>query len=255
MILPKKAVDAVIVSQQELMHDVFSLEVKVPDLTKLASPGQFVQLRILTGAFVLRRPVGIAAVDINKGTMTFIYRVVGKGTKTLADLNTGDIINVLGPLGHGFDIKAKRPLIVGGGMGLSPVLFYAASLQGQADVLMGGKNKAELFWRELYAEKVQNIYCTTDDGSYGTKGFATTLLPKLLQENAYDLVVVCGPEIMMRSVAKIAREHNIRCQVSLEKRMGCGLGACLSCSIDTTAGERKKVCQDGPVFEAGEVFE
>lgn len=255
MILPKKAVDAVIVSQQELMHDVFSLVVKVPELIRLARPGQFVQLRILTGAFVLRRPVGIAAVDNIEGTMTFIYRVVGKGTKALAELNAGDVINVLGPLGHGFATEAKRPLIVGGGMGLSPVLFYAASLQGQADVLMGGKNKAELFWRKLYAGKVQNIYCTTDDGSYGTKGFTTTLLPKLLQENAYDLVVVCGPEVMMRGVAKIAQEHNVRCQVSLEKRMGCGLGACLSCSLDTTAGERKKVCKDGPVFEAGEVFE
>lgn len=139
-------------------------------------------------------------------------------------------------------------------MGLSPVLFYAAAMQGKADVLMGGKTKGELFWQELFTGKVQDIFCTTDDGSLGTKGFTTTLLPELLAKKDYDIVVACGPEIMMKGIAKIAKEHGVRCQVSLEKRMGCGLGACLSCSIDTTDGKRKKVCKDGPVFEAGEVF-
>lgn len=252
--MPKVLEDATIVSQRELAPAVYCLVLAAPAVAKNAVPGQFVQLRILTGAFTLRRPVGIAAADTERGTITVIYRVVGKGTHALSDLVTGEKVNVLGPLGHGFDVTAKRPLIVGGGMGLSPMLFYASALNGAADVLMGGKTASELFWQELYAGKVANIYCTTDDGSLGTKGFTTTLLPELLAKNDYDLVVVCGPEIMMRGVAKIAREYNVPCEVSLEKRMGCGLGACLSCSIDTTDGKRKKVCKDGPVFRAEEVF-
>ena len=254
MIMPKLAVDAVILSQQELAADVFRMVVEAPAIASQAEPGQFVQLRLLTGSFVLRRPVGIAEVDEKKGTISFIYRVVGKGTKAFSELVNGEVVNVLGPLGHGFDTTAHHPLIVGGGMGLSPVLFYAAAMQGRADVLMGGKTADELFWEKLYQPVTGQIFCTTDDGSRGTKGFTTTLLPKLLQDNAYDLIVACGPEIMMKGIARIAEEHGIRCQVSLEKRMGCGLGACLSCSIDTTTGQRKKVCKDGPVFESGEVF-
>ncbi|MBQ1808734.1 MAG: dihydroorotate dehydrogenase electron transfer subunit, partial [Selenomonas sp.] len=167
----------------------------------------------------------------------------------------GEGINILGPLGHGFSLQAKRPLLVGGGMGLSPLLFCATAFAGKADVLMGGRTQRELFWEDIYAPHVHSVYCTTDDGSYGEKGFVTTVLPKLLQANDYDLVLVCGPEVMMKAVAKIASDHNIPCQVSLEKRMGCGLGACLSCSIDTTNGQRKKVCKDGPVFWAEEVFD
>lgn len=256
MDLPKEkvTVDANIVSQQELYDQVFQLVVKAPEVAALAEAGQFVQLRILNSNCLLRRPVGIAAADKEKGTVAFIYRVVGKGTKAISELKAGDTINVLGPLGHGFDTTAKKPLIVGGGMGLSPVLFYAAVMQGKADVLMGGKTAGELFWQDLFTGKVHEIFCTTDDGSLGTKGFTTTLLPELLEKKDYDLVVACGPEIMMKGIAKIAKEHGLRCQVSLEKRMGCGLGACLSCSIDTTDGKRKKVCKDGPVFEAGEVF-
>lgn len=256
MDLPKEkvTVDANIVSQQELYDQVFQLVVKAPEVAALAEAGQFVQLRILNRSCLLRRPVGIAAADKEKGTVAFIYRVVGKGTKAISELKAGDTINVLGPLGNGFDTTAKKPLIVGGGMGLSPVLFYAAAMQGKADVLMGGKTAGELFWQDLFTGKVQEIFCTTDDGSLGTRGFTTTLLPELLEKKDYDLVVACGPEIMMKGIAKIAKEHGLRCQVSLEKRMGCGLGACLSCSIDTTDGKRKKVCKDGPVFEAGEVF-
>ena len=256
MALPKKkvAIDAKVISQQALYDHVFKLVVEAPEVAERAEAGQFVQLRIVNGSCLLRRPVGIDDADKDKGTVAFIYRVVGKGTTALSQLKAGNTINVLGPLGHGFDTKAKKPLIVGGGMGLSPVLFYAAAMEGKADVLMGGKTAGELFWQDLFTGKVQDIFCTTDDGSLGTKGFTTTLLPELLAKKDYDLVVACGPEIMMKGIAKIAKEHGVRCQVSLEKRMGCGLGACLSCSIDTTDGQRKKVCKDGPVFEAGEVF-
>lgn len=254
MTLPKKILeDATILSQQEIVEGAFRMEVRAPQIAATAQPGQFVQMRVPHGPYILRRPIGVGSVDKKAGKVTLFYRVVGKGTKVFSELMNGETINLLGPLGHGFDLAAEHPLIVGGGMGLSPVLFYAASMLGRADVLMSGKTKAELFWREIYAPYVQNIFCTTDDGSFGTRGFPTVALPDILAEHSYDLIVVCGPEIMMRGVAKIAKQHGIRCEVSMEKRMGCGLGACLSCSIDTTKG-RKKVCKDGPVFNAEEVF-
>ena len=252
---PKKIVrDAKVLAQQELATDVFFLVVEAPEIARLARAGQFVQLRILSGDFTLRRPVGVAAVDEKKGSIAFIYRVVGKGTRALSQLMPGEIVNVLGPLGHGFAMQYEHPLIVGGGMGLSPLLYYAAVMQGKADVLMGGKTAEELFWKNLFDDLCGQCFLTTDDGSLGTKGFTTTVLPKLLEKGSYDVVVTCGPEILMRGVAKIATEHGIPCEVSLEKRMACGLGACLSCSIDTTDGQRKKVCKDGPVFPAEEVF-
>ena len=255
MILPEKIIeDSRIILQQELADHVFRMVVEAPNIAARAKAGQFVQLRITSGSFLLRRPVGIAEADAEKGTAAFIYRVVGKGTKAMSELKAGDRINILGPLGHGFDTKAQKPLIIGGGMGLSPLLFYADAVNGQADVLMGGKTECELFWRKLFAPKAQEIFCTTDDGSLGAKGFPTMLLPELLVQKSYDLIAVCGPEVMMKGIARIAKEHGIRCQVSLEKRMGCGLGACLSCSIDTTDGRRRKVCKDGPVFDAEEVF-
>ena len=255
MILPKMLeMDARVVQQQELIETVCFLLVHAPEIARMAEPGQFVQLRILSGAFPLRRPVGVAAVDREKGNIAFIYRVVGKGTKALSALQKDDTVNVLGPLGHGFSLAFERPLIIGGGMGLSPLLYYAAALAGRGDVLMGGRTAEELFWNTLFTGFARHIFLTTDDGSLGVKGFTTDLLPTLLSRYDYDGIVVCGPEIMMRTVAKIAGEHHIPCEVSLEKRMACGLGACLSCSIDVRGGGRRKVCKDGPVFLAEEVF-
>ena len=135
---------------------------------------------------------------------------------------------------------------------LYSALFFAAA-HGSSSVLMGGRTKAELFWEELFRPHVRAVHATTDDGSYGTEGFVTTLLPELLQEGDYDAVAVCGPPIMMESVAQMAASFGLPCEVSLERRMACGLGACLSCAVDTRGG-RRKVCKDGPVFSAEEVY-
>lgn len=252
---PKVSIAAEITAQAELAEKVYSLSVRAPEIAATAQPGQFVQLRILEPSFTLRRPVGVAAVDKQRGEVTFIYRAIGRGTAALAALMPGESVGVLGPLGHGFGMGYSHPLLVGGGMGLSPLLYVAAAYAGKANVLMGGKTADELFWTELFAPLGGRTFITTDDGSLGTKGFTTTLLPDLLEakDASYDAVLVCGPEIMMRGVAKIAAAHGLPCEVSLEKRMGCGLGACLSCSIDTAHG-RSKVCKDGPVFPAEEVF-
>ena len=251
--MPKKFLqDAHIMKQEELAPGVFMLIVQAPSIANNAAPGQFVEIRILHDAFTLRRALGIVAADRSNGSIAFIYRVVGRGTRALSKLKKGDVVNLLGPLGNSFSMGYAHPLIVGGGMGLSPLFFYAAAMQGKADILMGGRTKEELFWKDLYSG-MGEIFITTDDGSLGKKGFVTEYLSELLSAGKYDGVVVCGPEIMMKNVAKLAKEHDVPCLVSLEKRMACGLGACLSCSIDTLNG-RKKVCKDGPVFSAEEVF-
>ena len=243
-----------VLSCETMAQDLVRIILSAPDIAAQAKAGQFIHILVPDSGHVLRRPISLADVDRTTGTLTLIYRVVGKGTAAMAALQPADPINCLGPLGHGFSLTAKKPLLVGGGMGIAPLLFLAKTFAGKASILMGGRNAEEMFWPELYQGLVQDVFITTDDGSMGTKGFTVTLLPALLQKGAYDRIFVCGPEIMMRGVAGIAKEAGIACEVSLEKRMACGLGACLSCSIDTTDGQRKKVCKDGPVFPAQEVF-
>ena len=254
MHLPKVAIDAIIIENKPLCGDIYQLSVACPEIASCAQPGMFVQLQINREMLLLRRPLSIADLDTATGTVTFIYRRIGKGTAAMTSLQPQEKINCLGPLGNGFSLTVKRPLLIGGGLGIAPLLFVANRLAGQADILMGGRCRQEMFWPELFRPYARKIFITTDDGSLGTKGFTIDLLPMLLQQEKYDQIIVCGPEIMMRGVAKIAADAHIPCQVSLEKRMACGLGACLSCSCDTRDGRRVKVCKDGPVFWAQEVL-
>ena len=230
---------------------IFRLEISAQELSKIARAGQFVQVKI-SDEFTLRRPLGIASAK--NGVVKIFYRINGRGTKFLSTKKSGEHLNILGALGNGFNTNVDgRILLVGGGMGLAPLLSVAEKLSA-ADVLIGGKNSAEVnFWIKEFQSEVGKIFITTDDGSRGSKGFVTSLLPEVLEYENFSAIYTCGPEIMMRGVAKIAAENNLPCYVSLERRMACGLGACLSCSIDTASG-RKKVCKDGPVFDAAEIF-
>ena len=250
--MPKVIEEARILSHEAPIAGVDVLTLLSPRIARTALPGQFVQVSVPLRGGYLRRPLGIAEVSRAEGWIRLIYRQVGSGTEALAGAEAGGSVSVLGPLGRGFTTELRHPLLVGGGMGLTPLLFFAAE-HPNVSVLMGGRTKEELFWEEIYRPYVRECFVTTDDGSYGTQGFVTTLLPELLREGDYDGVAVCGPPVMMERVAAIAAEHGIPCEVSLEKRMACGLGACLSCAVDTRSG-RRKVCKDGPVFPAEEVY-
>ena len=252
MTLPKVIEEARILSHEAPIAGVDVLTLLSPRIARTALPGQFVQVSVPLRGGYLRRPLGIAEVSRAEGWIRLIYRQVGSGTEALAGTEAGGSVSVLGPLGCGFTTELRHPLLVGGGMGLTPLLFFAAE-HPNASVLMGGRTKEELFWEEIYRPYVRECFVTTDDGSYGMQGFVTALLPELLREGDYDGVAVCGPPVMMERVAAIAAEHGIPCEVSLEKRMACGLGACLSCAVDTRSG-RRKVCKDGPVFPAEEVY-
>ncbi len=254
--MPKTIAKAKVLGQRALNSSINLIEVYAPEIARQAVPGQFVNVKVCQNtAPLLRRPFGVAGVDAAKGSITMIYRVIGEATHILAATAAGDELSIVGPLGHGFDLGAKKPLLVGGGLGLAPLLFLANGFgAGRAAILMGGRTESELFWTELYKELCPDIYLTTDDGSAGTKGTVMALLPQLLATGGYDCVYVCGPVPMMRAVATACIAAGVKCQVSLEKYMACGLGACLSCACEGI-GRRIKVCKDGPVFGAEEVGE
>ena len=241
--------NAKILSNEEVAEKIFRLTVDAPELAKNSRAGQFVQVKI-SDEFTLRRPLGIASTA--GGTVKIFYRAVGRGTEKLSARRSGETLNILGALGNGYSNFGGKILLVGGGMGMAPLLCAAEKFS--ADVLLGGRTKDEvIFWQEEFRPHVGKIFVTTDDGSYAKEGFAIDLLPEVFSAENYSAILTCGPEVMMRGVAKFAVEKNIPCEVSFEKRMACGLGACLSCSIDTVDG-RKKVCKDGPVFDARKVF-
>mgnify|MGYP002624327993 FL=1 len=247
----KKLFDTEIKSNVQVAENIFRLEILSQELSEIVKAGQFVQVK-LSDEFTLRRPLGIASAK--NGVVKIFYRLVGRGTKFLSTKKVGEHLNILGALGNGFNTNVSgKILLVGGGMGIAPLLSVAEKIPA-VDILMGGKNATEInFWIKEFKNEVGKIHITTDDGSRGSKGFVTTLLPEVLEYENYAAIYTCGPEIMMRGVAQIAVENNLPCYVSFERRMACGLGACLSCSIDTSNG-RKKVCKDGPVFNAEEVF-
>lgn len=246
-----KIFDAEIKSNAAVAENIYRLEIFAQELAETARAGQFVQVK-LADEFTLRRPLGIASAK--SGVVKIFYRVVGHGTEVLSTKKAGDTLNVLGALGNGFDTNLDgKILLVGGGMGLAPLLSVAEKAD-EVDVLIGGKNRGEVeFWIKEFRAEVGKVFITTDDGSFGSLGFVTSILPEVLEYENYAAIYTCGPEIMMRGVAQIAGENNIPCKVSLERRMACGLGVCLSCSIDTASG-RRKICKDGPVFAASEVF-
>ena len=256
--MTKHLTDAKVVGQRILNATTKEIDLIAPEIAAEALPGQFVNVQVTRHtAPLLRRPLGVAGVDRENGVLTLIYRILGEATHVLAEACTGDVLSLVGPLGRGFERSAQKPLFVGGGTGLAPLLYLADDFCARGikpDVLMGGRTETELFWKDLFAGKAGKIGLTTDDGTLGAKGTVMALLPEMLQAEQYDIVYVCGPTPMMKAVSADVLARKIPCQVSLEKYMGCGLGACLSCSCQGV-GRRIKVCKDGPVFWAQEVAE
>jgi len=253
--MKKTIVLAEILSQEKLAPEVNKIELLAPAIAQEAQPGQFVTVAVSDQvAPLLRRPFGIADVNKEAGTITLIYRLLGPATHLLDKLLPQAKVSIIGPLGHGFSLAGKKPLLIGGGMGLAPLHFLATRLSAvPVEVLMGGKTQAELFWTQLFTDIVKEVHLTTDDGTEGIKGTVMALLPQLLAAG-YDSIYVCGPIPMMKAVVAEVNKTNIPCEVSLEKYMACGLGACLSCSCQGI-GKRLKVCTDGPVFDSREVVE
>lgn len=221
-------------------------------------PGQFVNILVsdCDGVF-LRRPISICDVDYDENLLLLYIKRVGKGTEHLCNANAGDTWNLLLPLGNGFVFDAdealpSKPLLIGGGVGMAPMLYLGKWLKqngAQPCFLLGGARKEDIPLIENF-EKLGKTYITTADGSIGVKGFVTD--HDFIKGDDYDSIYCCGPTPMMKAVAAIAKEKGVKCEVSLENKMACGLGACLCCVEDTTSGNRC-VCTDGPVFDIKEL--
>ncbi|WP_277302319.1 dihydroorotate dehydrogenase electron transfer subunit [Veillonella caviae] len=245
-----------VVRNTQIGSDVWMMDIHAPKQAAEAKVGQFCNVRVSgSTAPLLRRPISYAGFDAEKGTITLLYRVVGTGTELMTKLVAGDTLDCLGPLGEPF-VTTPNMLLVGGGVGIAPMLCIASHLKAgeTAQVILGFRNESEIFWADLFKDTPVEVHITTDDGSVGTKGFPTTIMPKLIGSNDFTSVMTCGPMPMMKGVAAVAKEFDVPCQVSLEERMGCGTGGCLGCACDGSGNKRYKVCKDGPVFPAEEVF-
>ncbi|MBM3118534.1 MAG: dihydroorotate dehydrogenase electron transfer subunit [Chloroflexi bacterium] len=249
-----KQVLANIISNTELMPDYHLICVEAPDIVAAASPGQFIMVKC-DEKLVLRRPLSIHRID-NSNQLSILFAVVGRGTQWLSQHQKDEKLNLLGPLGNGFHIEqaSRNLLLVAGGIGVTPLVFLAQQALKQdksVKMLLGARTKDGLYPRERLPDRIE-IEATTEDGSSGRKGMVSDVFVNYI--DWADQIYACGPNAMYKTMANQMRQQLVKkpVQISLEVRMGCGLGACFGCSIKTKRG-MKKVCRDGPVFNLDEV--
>ncbi|RKD34350.1 dihydroorotate dehydrogenase electron transfer subunit [Thermohalobacter berrensis] len=240
---------------EKIIDDIYRMELKSNKIVKDSKAGQFLEIKVNNLNYpLLRRPISINEINLDENLLVIYYKTVGKGTKILSQVKKGEKLSVVGPLGNGFDTSYEglNIGIVGGGIGIAPLVELAKSLyqKNNVNIYLGFNDKPYLINRLNELSNIVKV--STVSGSYGYKGFITEVLEKDIKEGNLDLLYACGPKGMLKKIKDIAKEFNIRCQVSLEERMGCGIGACLGCSIEVN-GQMKKVCVDGPVFWSNEV--
>jgi dihydroorotate dehydrogenase electron transfer subunit len=245
-----------VVANERIAEGVGLIALRAPKVAGAIAPGQFVHVRVATGTdFILRRPFSVHRVIGER--IEILYQILGTGTLALAEKVAGDAMDVVGPLGHGWAVPEGlgRALLVAGGLGAAPLGMLAESLAEKGVALsaaLGAPTASRLVARELFERVARRVEIATDDGSAGECGFVTGPAARLLTSERFDVVYTCGPEPMQRAIVALAADAGVPCQVSLERLMACGIGACLSCVVSTTDG-LKRACVDGPVFNAEEV--
>lgn len=245
---------AVIIRQEEISYGIYSMWLKTEQVAGQAKPGQFVSIYCHEGSRLLPRPISICEIDREDRAIRIVYRVVGKGTEELSQMRTGRCLDIVGPLGNGFPLKDKKAFLIGGGIGIPPLLELAKELKSEKQLVLGYRDS--LFLQEEF-KKQGSLYVATEDGSYGTDGNVLDAI----RENGLnaEIIYACGPMPMLRAVKAYAKEKGIECWISLEERMACGIGACLGCVCHSkerdshTNVNNKRICKEGPVFRAEEV--
>ncbi|WP_390628618.1 dihydroorotate dehydrogenase electron transfer subunit [Bacillus litorisediminis] len=247
--------DMKIIEHQSIAANTFRLVLEGDLVNEISAPGQFVHVQTGSEAHLLRRPISISEFNQETKQCTLIYRAGGEGTKLLSKKQAGDKLNVLGPLGNGYSLpeQASSCLIVGGGIGVPPLYELSKQLTGaghHVTHVLGFQNKEAVFLKGEFSE-LGLTFIATDDGTEGQKGYVTDVIEQL--NTAFDIVYACGPTPMLRALQ--SRITNIPLFISLEERMGCGIGACFACVVKQTGNEQNyyKICCDGPVFAAKEV--
>lgn len=251
---------AKVISQEMIAADIFSMWIETK-AAKTAAPGQFISVYTSDGSKLLPRPISICEIDSEAGRLRIVYRVTGEntGTEQFSKLTAGDTISLIGPLGNGFPLDkaaGKRAFLMGGGIGVPPILELAKQLSCAEKQIVVGYRNDQIFLREQFEENGK-LYISTEDGSVGTKGNVMNAI----SENGLeaDIIYACGPTPMLRAIKNYAEERGIECYISLEERMACGIGACLACTCKSkekdhhTNVHNKRICKDGPVFLSTEV--
>ena len=245
-----------VLEKQALAKNIYRMVLQCRSIAQQAACGQFVHL--LPVGCTLRRPISICEINKAAGTLTIVFEVKGTGTDALANVRVGENVDILGPLGHGFTIlpEAKHVVVVGGGIGNPPMLSLAQVYGERATAICGFRSANIVTLQdEFHASGAETILCT-DDGTAGRQDLVTEPLKEQLAKGDVDMVYACGPRPMRKFVAAAAKEYGVRCEVSMEERMGCGIGACLVCACQLKREGKSvmgHVCKDGPVFPAEEV--
>ncbi len=241
-----------IIRQEQLASDVFSMWIETKDIALNAKPGQFVSIYSKDGSRLLPRPISICELDGNK--LRMVYRVVGKGTDEFSGYKAGQKLDVLGPLGNGYTLDNKKAILLGGGIGVPPMLELAKQLNCEKSIVLGYRDV--LFLNDEF-EKYGDVYIATEDGSAGTKGNVLDAIRECGITG--DVIYACGPKPMLRAIKTFAEENGMEAFISLEEKMACGIGACLACVCKTKDVDHHshvhnaRICKEGPVFNAKEV--
>ena len=255
----RKKETALVVSQEQLADNIFSMWIQT-EAAASAKPGQFISMYTNDGTKLLPRPISICEIDRENGRLRVVYRVTGEktGTKEFSQMKAGDTIPVVGPLGNGFPLEkaeGKKAFLMGGGIGVPPILELAKQLNCEKQIVVGYRDE-HTFLKEQF-EANGTLFISTEDGSVGTKG---NVMHAIAENNlTADIIYACGPTPMLRAIKNYAEENGIECYISLEERMACGIGACLACTCKSKEKDHhsnvnnKRICKDGPVLLSTEV--
>lgn len=254
---------ATVVKQQELVEGIYDLTLQTKDIAAAAKAGQFVSVYSNDPSKLLPRPISLCGIDKEKGQIRLVYRVTGEGTGTeeFSKLKEGDSVKILGPLGNGFTVEeGKTAFLIGGGIGVPPMLQLAKDINASGDVpkmqIIMGYRDENTFLLDEFKEQAES-FVSSDNGAVGTKG---TVVDAIKANNLKaDVIYACGPTPMLRALRDYADENDMTCYISMEERMACGIGACLACVCKTKEKDHhsnvnnKRICKEGPVFNAKEV--
>lgn len=243
-----------IIRQENIATDIFSMLLEAKEIASQAKPGQFIDLYSADGSRLLPRPISICETDRKAGTLRIVYRIAGEGTREFSALTSDHMIDIMGPLGNGFTLEGKKAILIGGGIGIPPMLQLAKELDCEKSIVLGYRDE-EFLSNEF--KPYGNVYMSSDSGAIGVKGTVMDAIKEYGIEG--DMIFACGPAPMLRAISEYALANNITAQLSFEEKMACGVGACLACVCkskdidDHSKVHNKRVCKDGPVFYAGEV--
>lgn len=249
---------AVVLSQEQIAAQIFSMWIQTEQIAAQAVPGQFISVYSNDSGRILPRPISICETDKERNALRIVYRVAGKGTEEFSQYKAGDRLDILGPLGNGFPLercpKGKKAFLIGGGIGIPPMVQLAKEVEGEVQVVAGYRD--ELFLTDELKEH-GTLYVATEDGSTGTRG---NVLDCIREHGlTADVIFACGPAPMLRAIKSYAGENKIECWVSMEEKMACGIGACLACVCnsreidDHSKVHNKRICKEGPVFRAEDI--